>query len=667
MPVGFIESDLSSYSLCAPPDPLVVTPDAGFAAQGYQGGPFTPSSATYDVSNVGTNSADWSVAANQPWVTVDSLGGTLPPGASTNVTVLINATAQSLSNGTYSASVTFSNLTTGFVQSRAVSLSVVAIPGSIFVLDSIPPEGDMQMPFGDVIVSLARTEQIMVINTDRSHSLVITNIALAGDSYLEDFNDGLAQDWVPDIPADWQVVSGEYRAQSSDGWMFSRYAGREWADLAVQMSCRRTGDTGNSAAVVLRATPDFDDSVGSGYVFQITTSGYYGVWKQVGGSFSWLQSWTISPAVSAGTNVLAAVAQGSLLSFYVNGTLVWSGTDTALASGRIGLGGYSGSSYLATHYFDNVIAGMPLALTALGAEQEWYNQQAVPGGQRAFAPATKGLAYPGKPDSWPTPGTPLAGLSATNGPWRLENLTNFPYTLPPYGVLTINLTYSPTTLGSNSAKVVIESNDADEPRAEVQVSGQGIPDCLQVTPTTNFVSQGPRGGPFSPGSTTHVLSNTSPSTISWAISHAQSWVNVSPTNGTLAANASASVTVALTALANSLPVGLQTDSLLFTNLTTTAVQRRGVTLNVQTPFIAITNVGAALLAESCGTGNGAIDPWETVTVNLGLANVGNIPAHQRGGDVAGDRGRGFCPAVREATARFRPEDRRCPTRSRSPQ
>jgi hypothetical protein len=47
---------------------------------------------------------------------------------------------------------------------------------------------------------------------------------------------------------------------------------------------------------------------------------------------------------------------------------------------------------------------------------------------------------------------------------------------------------------------------------------------------------------------------------------------------------------------------------------------------VQPPVVIPTNAGAALLAESCGSGNGVIDPYETVTLNLGLANVGNIPA-----------------------------------------
>ena len=111
VPAGFIESDFSSYSICPPPDVLVVTPPVGFASQGYQGGPFTPSSTTYTLNNADTNPLDWSVAANQPWVTVDPSGGTLASGASTDVTVLINANAENLTIGAHNATVTFTNLT----------------------------------------------------------------------------------------------------------------------------------------------------------------------------------------------------------------------------------------------------------------------------------------------------------------------------------------------------------------------------------------------------------------------------------------------------------------------------------------------------------------------------------------------------------------------------
>ncbi len=627
VPAGFIESDFSSYSICVPPDALVVTPDADLASQGYQGGPFTPASATYTLSNVGTNSLNWSGAANQPWVTIDSSGGILTPGAFTNITVLINANAQSLSNGTYNASVTFSNLVTGFAQSRAVSLGVVAIPGSIFVLDSIPPEGDLRMPFGDVIASVARTEQITVINTDHRHSLVITNISLTADQYAQDFNDGLAQSWVGNPAASWSVVAGEYRAQAgvTGTLMQSFYVGQRWQDSSAQVRMRRTGYLGSAAVLVLRATDDFSWalSTGSAYLFGISGDGSYYVAKYVSGVFAFLQGWTPSSLLNIGetTNIVLASVQGTSVRVYFNGQLAWSGTDSSVASaGRVGVMGYSGGSAETIDYFDDVIVGAPVTSVAVVApQQQAYNAQPLAGGSAAVTPPVGPIE--------PRSAVGMApGLWLVNGPFRLGNVPTLPYTLPPNGVLTLDLTYSPATVASNIAKVVIDSNDADDPHVEVQLSGQGIPDYLHVTPATGFASQGPRGGPFSPGSTSYVLSNTSPSTINWAISHTQNWVNVSATNGTLAANASATVTVALTALANALPVGLQSDSLLFTNFTTTAVQRRGVTLNVQTPFIAVTNVGAALLAESCGPGNGAIDPWETVTVNLGLGNFGNIPA-----------------------------------------
>src|ERR1035438_5686222 len=106
--------------------------------------------------------------------------------------VFLNAVAATLTNGTFHATVTFTNLTTGFVYTRGVSLVVIPIPGNILVLDSIPPTNDLQMPFGSVIVGVRRTEHITITNTDPTYNLIIPSISLAGGSYFEDFNDGLA-------------------------------------------------------------------------------------------------------------------------------------------------------------------------------------------------------------------------------------------------------------------------------------------------------------------------------------------------------------------------------------------------------------------------------------------------------------------------------------------
>jgi len=45
----------------APPDPLQITPANGFAAAGGVGGPFTPASETFVLTNAGSNTLSWAV------------------------------------------------------------------------------------------------------------------------------------------------------------------------------------------------------------------------------------------------------------------------------------------------------------------------------------------------------------------------------------------------------------------------------------------------------------------------------------------------------------------------------------------------------------------------------------------------------------------------------
>ncbi len=93
-------------------DPLgiVATP---LAASGPPGGPFSGASATYQLTNNSANPLDWSATKTQGWVDLSPAGGTLAPGASTVVTLSVNATANALSLGVYSDSVTVMDVTSG--------------------------------------------------------------------------------------------------------------------------------------------------------------------------------------------------------------------------------------------------------------------------------------------------------------------------------------------------------------------------------------------------------------------------------------------------------------------------------------------------------------------------------------------------------------------------
>lgn len=107
------------------PAALSVTPANGLAASGTAGGPFSPSSQTYTLTNSGGAALSWTVSSSQPWTSVSASGGTLAAGASTTVTVTVNPTAGSLPAGSYSDSVVFTNATNGNGStSRSVSLSV---------------------------------------------------------------------------------------------------------------------------------------------------------------------------------------------------------------------------------------------------------------------------------------------------------------------------------------------------------------------------------------------------------------------------------------------------------------------------------------------------------------------------------------------------------------
>ena len=76
------------------PDDLSVTPGVALTVSGPVSGPFTPASQTYTLTNSGATTAlYWTAASSPPWLTVSPAGGTLAPGASTTVTMALNAVA----------------------------------------------------------------------------------------------------------------------------------------------------------------------------------------------------------------------------------------------------------------------------------------------------------------------------------------------------------------------------------------------------------------------------------------------------------------------------------------------------------------------------------------------------------------------------------------------
>jgi len=92
---------------------------------------------------------------------------------------------------------------------------------------------------------------------------------------------------------------------------------------------------------------------------------------------------------------------------------------------------------------------------------------------------------------------------------------------------------------------------------------------IGLSPSTDFQSFGPVGGPFTPNNKVYTLSNASSSaSLTWGASSPSNWVNLSATSGTILPNHTASVTIFITnANASALSRGLAVDDILFTNST----------------------------------------------------------------------------------------------------
>lgn len=109
-----------------------------YLATGSQGGPFTPASKIYTLSNNSSSPVSWTATKTADWLTLSATSGTLAGNSSTQVTVSINSNANSLAEGDHEDTVTFNNITNGFgTTTRNVSLSAVAGTLHHFAISSI--------------------------------------------------------------------------------------------------------------------------------------------------------------------------------------------------------------------------------------------------------------------------------------------------------------------------------------------------------------------------------------------------------------------------------------------------------------------------------------------------------------------------------------------------
>ncbi|HRZ82174.1 MAG TPA: choice-of-anchor D domain-containing protein, partial [Candidatus Hydrogenedentes bacterium] len=105
-------------------EPLSVTPDTVFRSRGEPGGPFSPLSTSYTLTNAGPTAVPWHLALSETWLDAAPMSGTLDPGASVEVVVALGIGVTALPAATYSATATFVNDVNAAFFTRDVVLEI---------------------------------------------------------------------------------------------------------------------------------------------------------------------------------------------------------------------------------------------------------------------------------------------------------------------------------------------------------------------------------------------------------------------------------------------------------------------------------------------------------------------------------------------------------------
>ncbi|HZV35121.1 MAG TPA: protease pro-enzyme activation domain-containing protein [Verrucomicrobiae bacterium] len=119
-----IGTNLMQALLQPPKETLLITPPLGFTSFGPGGGPYSVTSQTYTLKNIGAQPLSWTATKDSSWLNLSANSGALNPGASTTVTVSLNSTVSNLLIATVSGNVSFANLTDGTAQNRQFDLHV---------------------------------------------------------------------------------------------------------------------------------------------------------------------------------------------------------------------------------------------------------------------------------------------------------------------------------------------------------------------------------------------------------------------------------------------------------------------------------------------------------------------------------------------------------------
>ena len=559
---GWVDRFVADYFTASPIGPT--------AFGGPEGGPFEPETITYTLNNGNPDAAEWSITHSASWLMMEPTDGVLLSGQSTNVILALTAEADHLEAGSYHETIHFSNAVSGRVFERTVTVLV----------------------YGDLCVAVDNCDLIWTTGGDAPW-FYQTAVTFDGEDAAQSGplpGPGMMS-WMETIVTGPATLSFQWRISSRSGWDFVRFRrnGSQHASRSGEFGWLEFSHTIPSGVHTLRweyvrssETPLGADAAWVDQVslsrLDILPSATFTAAGLPGGPFS--PSSRVYTLTNNGVSAIHWTAPTNhpwLALDPVEGVLQPGEGTTVTATVTAAANDYPGGFHWQSVHFMDVSAGVSIQRFAQLNVMDYLIVDPIssafyegpPGGP--FMPFTRTYA--------------LSNAAAESLHWTISTPATWLSISATHGTLAagataqveIALNEQAYAFDSWAYQTVVFSN-ATSQRAQTQwhyVSVFGTP---RVSPTTEWLADGPLGGPFTPATTTYTIMNETGATHTWHVTSTSHWWTVGQSSISVGPSSSEEVTVHLHADANLLPAGLYRGSILFSNVVTGEILYRNATL-----------------------------------------------------------------------------------------
>ena len=596
-PVGANAGGVDQVTL----DYLAVSPASGWFASGEPGGPFSPASRTYVVTNSGSESLSWSATTDVAWISPASAGGELAPGASASVVFSLDTNATPPAQGTYPATLVFSNLTTGIVLERPVTLSTMgALCEAIEGCDFVWTTGGNTNWFCQTTntadgIDAAQSGRIST-NRQTWIETTVTGPAVlryqwrvssrTNSHYLRFQVDGANQASISGLTPWLQRTQAIAAGTHVLRWVFTnnataaQNANAAWLDLvgldtltvAPSNAWHASGSAGGPFAPETRT-------------YVLTNSGLHSLAWSAATDVAWLDvapaAGDLPPGAASEVEVAVNPAADLLPADLHSGTIVFSNLTAGGASERAALLDARGSLCEAVDF-----CGLDWSA---GGHAPWFFQTAQ---TTDGVDAAQSGPLASNQQSWLE--TAIEGPVQLSFHWRASSLINSHYLrFWADGVVQAQISGETGWLRRShelpAGRHVLRWTFTNNVTAPAGANAAWIDavslDYLSALPMDAWTNVGPPGGPFAPGTRSYVITNSGTETLSWSATPSANWITVEPASGDIEPGEGVAIQMSINENANAFGLGTRSASVVFSNLTTGVSFLRPITLTVQDSLI----------------------------------------------------------------------------------